>query len=170
MAVERTPGTGNRNTVGDAESPGRRDGERQSQGIPSADGTPDSHSGCLLCGKDNPFSLGLRFKADGKGVVETEVTLTRRLQGYHGILHGGVISSLLDAAMAHSLFTVGIEAVTGDLRIRFLHEVPCRGKIALRSWVLASFPPLYSVRAEILFEGQLMAWGEGKFARRSGNS
>jgi acyl-coenzyme A thioesterase PaaI-like protein len=72
--------------------------------------------------------------------------------------------------MTHSLFHAGIEAVTGDLRVRFVHPVPCRGKVAVRSWILTSYPPLYCVRAELLVQGQLMAWGEGKFARRPVNS
>lgn len=130
------------------------------------DYTPESHAGCLLCGRSNSLSLGLRFKPDGTGAVRTEVRLNGRLQGYEGMLHGGVISSLLDAAMTHNLFHAGIEAVTADLRVRFVHPVPCRGRVTLRSWILKSFPPLYSVRAELLIREQVMAWGEGKFSHR----
>lgn len=127
---------------------------------------PASHEGCLLCGQKNPWSMGLVFVPAGGGSVETVVPLHRRLQGYDGILHGGVISSLLDAAMTHCLFHAGIEAVTGDLHVRFVQPVPCDKKITLRSWILTSFAPLYRVRAELLLEGRLMAWGEGKFAQR----
>jgi acyl-coenzyme A thioesterase PaaI-like protein len=137
---------------------------------PAQSFAPDSHSGCLLCGNKNPLSLGLCFEPAGQGVVQTVVQLNRRLQGYDGILHGGVIGSLLDAAMTHCLFHAGIEAVTGDLHLRFVHPVPIEKKVEIRSWILSSFPPFYSVRAELLFEGHVMAWGEGKFARRRENS
>lgn len=127
---------------------------------------PASHERCLLCGHKNPWSLGLVFAPAGGGVVEAVVTLHRGLQGYEGILHGGVISSLLDAAMTHCLFHDGIEAVTGDLHVRFVQPVPCEKRVTLRSWILTSFSPLYRLRAELLLDGRLMAWGEGKFARR----
>jgi len=124
-----------------------------------------SHERCILCGQKNPLSLGLVFNPAGEGVVETVVPLHGRLQGYDGILHGGVISSLLDAAMTHCLFHAGIEALTGDLHVRFVHPVPCDKNVKLRSWILTSFSPFYRLRAELLFEGRVMAWGEGRFAR-----
>lgn len=166
MAVEQSTRNGIRKTLCVEDPSTMGNGGWKSEETP----VPESHSGCLLCGKNNPLSLGLRFEPDGKGAVRTEVQLNRRFQGYEGILHGGVISSLLDAAMTHSLFHAGIEAVTGDLRVRFVHPVPCRGRVAVRSWVLTSYPPLYNVRAELLVQGKVMAWGEGKFARRPGNS
>lgn len=46
------------------------------------------------------------------------------LQEYEGQLHGRVISSLLDAAMTHCLFHHGIEAVTGELYVRFVFFHP----------------------------------------------
>lgn len=166
MAVEQSTRNGIRKKPSLTELSATRNCECDFEETP----VPESHSECLLCGKNNPLSLGLRFRSDGKGAVWTEVQLSTRLQGYSGILHGGVISSLLDAAMTHSLFHAGIEAVTGDLRVRFVHPVPCGGIVAVRSWILTSYPPLYSVRAELLVQGQVVAWGEGKFARRPENS
>jgi len=170
VAVEESIRDEKINLVGSTEFAMTQPMPRGSRKRPVLSLSPESHSGCLLCGGENPLSLGLRFEPGGQGSVQTEVQLNRRLQGYDGILHGGVISSLLDAAMTHCLFHAGIEAVTGDLHVRFLHPVPCKEKVAVRSWVLSSFPPLYSVRAELLFEGQVMAWGEGKFAQHRKNS
>lgn len=166
VAVEKTISNGKVHPVDGGESAMKPAGQSGAQKRPVQSFTPDSHSGCLLCGKMNPWSLGLCFESTGENVVETVVQLNRRLQGYNGILHGGVIGSLLDAAMTHCLFHAGIEAVTGDLHVRFVRPVPCDTKVTVRSWVLCSFPPLYSARAELLFEGHVMAWGEGKFARR----
>lgn len=165
MAVEESIRDGKITLVGSAEFIMSQPGPRR-----TLKRLAESHSGCLLCGGKNPLSLGLRFEPAEQGIVQTEVQLNRRLQGYDGILHGGVISSLLDAAMTHCLFHAGVEAVTGDLHVRFVHPVPCEKKVAVRSWVLSSFPPLYSVRAELLFEGKVMAWGEGKFARHRKSS
>ena len=170
MAVEESVRDGKKNLTGSAAAVATPHRQRVVRKKATKNLLPELHSRCLLCGDKNPLSLGLRFEPSGEDVVQTELLLHRRLQGYDGILHGGVISSLLDAAMTHCLFHAGIAAVTGDLHVRFLHPVPCEEKVAIRSWVLSAFPPLYSVRAELLVEGRVMAWGVGKFAQRRKNS
>ena len=91
------------------------------------------HADCVLCGSRNPLSLGLSFHPGDDGGVRTLFQAHSGLQGYKGILHGGVISSLLDAAMTHCLFHQGIEAVTGDLHVRFVKSVPCDAQMELLS-------------------------------------
>jgi acyl-coenzyme A thioesterase PaaI-like protein len=85
------------------------------------------------------------------------------LQGYDGILHGGVISALLDEAMTHCLFHHGVKAVTGELRVRFLKPVPCQADLDLKAWLSSERPPLYRVKAELVHEQQVVARAEAKF-------
>ena len=125
----------------------------------------DSHSHCLMCGNENPFSLRLCFNTDAEGIVHTVFKGHEGLQGYKGILHGGVISSLLDAAMTNCLFHQGIEALTGDLHVRFLKPIPCNASLDIRAWVATSLPPLYQLRAELVYRETVMAWAEAGFAR-----
>ena len=82
----------------------------------------NGHSRCLLCGNLNPRSLNLSFQAAEDGGVRTRFKADTELQGYDDILHGGVIASLLDAAMTHCLFHHGVQAVTGDLHVRFVQR------------------------------------------------
>lgn len=71
--------------------------------------------------------------------------------------------------MTHCLFHKEIQAVTGDLHVRFLHPAPCNATLEIRAWVLASYPPLYRLLAEIHIGELLIAWDEAKFVqRRSG--
>jgi acyl-coenzyme A thioesterase PaaI-like protein len=125
------------------------------------------HRHCVLCGEFHPGSWRLSFQMNRDGEVRTEFVAGSELQGYENILHGGVIASLLDAAMTHCLFHHGIQAVTGDLHIRFLHPVACNVPVELRARLLFSCPPLYHLRAEIFCGEQLQAKGEGKFMRRA---
>ena len=74
-----------------------------------------SHCNCILSGRQNPISLGLAFDISTDGGVFTQYEANALLQGYEGILHGGIIAALLDAAMTHCLFHHNIEAVTGAL-------------------------------------------------------
>jgi uncharacterized protein (TIGR00369 family) len=121
------------------------------------------HDHCLLCGQRNPLSLRLRFEAAETGDVSARFRPSRRLQGYRGVLHGGVISALLDSAMTHCLFHRGIRAVTGDLYVRFLAPVSCDGELELGAWVVAETPPVYRLEARIVQDGKTVARARARF-------
>ena len=123
------------------------------------------HEWCLLCGSRNPRSLNLRFAACGEG-VRAEFTPGPDLQGYRGILHGGIVSALLDSAMTHCLFQRGIRAVTGDLHVRFLHSIPYYQPLEIRARIVSTRPPLYRLEAELLQGGKIMAKAEAKFMKQ----
>jgi uncharacterized protein (TIGR00369 family) len=135
---------------------------------PSAIGVENGHAHCLLCGSCNAWSWGLRFSGAGDGAVHAAFQAHPRLQGYEGVLHGGVVASLLDAGMTHCLFHLGVQAVTGDLHIRFVEPVPCQALLDIRAQVLSATPPLYRLRAELLHEERVLAWAEGRFMQRGG--
>lgn len=103
----------------------------------------DSHFGCLLCGKSNPMSMHLDFYADLTGTVYAEFITNPYLQGYKGILHGGVTCALLDSAMTHCLFNLQIEGVTGEMNIKFIKPVPINSKIILKAALEKKYDPLY---------------------------
>ena len=126
----------------------------------------NGHTRCLFCGERNPWSLKLVFQADDDGVVKTNFHSNGGLQGYDGMLHGGVMAALLDAAMTHCLFHCGVQAVTGDLHVRFVKPVSCNASLKIRAWVLSSHPPLYRLKAEIVHDKRVMAWAEAKFMQR----
>jgi uncharacterized protein (TIGR00369 family) len=123
----------------------------------------NGHSHCLVCGNRNPWSLGLCFHPTDDGTVDAEFRAHPELQGYDGILHGGVIASLLDSAMTHCLFHRGVKAVTGDLHIRFLEPVSCESNLRVRATVLSHTPPLFRLRAELFSGERLMAWAAATF-------
>jgi acyl-coenzyme A thioesterase PaaI-like protein len=119
-----------------------------------------------MCGDRNPWSLRLRFRADDANTIHARFQGSPELQGYDGVLHGGIIAALLDAAMTNCLFHHGIEAVTGDLRVRFLQPIPCMALLNLRAWMLSETRSLYRVRAELAHHEQVMAWAEARFMER----
>ena len=124
-----------------------------------------SHAGCLLCGAQNPLSMRLQFGADENQVVHAEFKANDMLQGYQGIVHGGVICALLDSAMTHCLFNHSIEAVTGELKVKFILPVPCHANLQLRAWVEKATNPLYLLKADLTGDGRLLASAEAKFMR-----
>lgn len=131
----------------------------------SASSVPVSHEHCLLCGHGNPLSMGLCFECIGEE-VRAFFRGNACLQGYEGILHGGVVASLLDAAMTHRLFREGVEAVTAELAVRYLHPVPWQQALELRGRIVRSIGPLYDMEAELRDGTRLYARGTGRFMRK----
>jgi uncharacterized protein (TIGR00369 family) len=126
----------------------------------------DSHTHCLLCGAQNPIGLRLDFSVQDESTVSASFTGQWLLQGYAGVLHGGVISSLLDAAMTHCLFYRGIEAVTAELLVRYVRPVPVDAPMELRARIVSEIPPLYRLRAELRQAHRIMAYARAKFTPR----
>ena len=137
-----------------------------SKNEPARLSTENGHSRCVLCGERNPWSLKLDFEAGESGSVRTQFDASRALQGYRDILHGGVIAALLDGAMTHCLFHQGVQALTGDLQIRYLHPVPCDAALEIEARMESSRPPLYCLKAELHDGGRVLASARGKFMRR----
>lgn len=116
-----------------------------------------------MCGDRNPTSLGLRFSRQDEASVGGLFQSQEELQGYDGILHGGVIAALLDSAMTNCLFHAGVRAVTADLRVRYRHSIPAGEKVEVEARLIDSRPPLYRLRASIRMNGRTMAQGDARF-------
>lgn len=128
----------------------------------------ETHQNCLLCGTKNPQSLGLTFNKKSDGSVSARCMAREEHQGYDGILHGGIIASLLDSAMTHCLFMHNIEAVTAELKVRYLHPIPCGSKINITARQTDEFPPLHRLRAELTLADKVVARADAKFIETEG--
>lgn len=73
---------------------------------------------CFVCGSENPCGLKLVFN-NINGKIIAEFTPSKVYQGYTGITHGGIISSVLDEAMIYAAIQGGVFPVTAELTIRF---------------------------------------------------
>jgi acyl-coenzyme A thioesterase PaaI-like protein len=125
-----------------------------------------SHQHCMLCGTKSTFGLKLDFYNDQEGIVWAKAKGSIHQQGYQGILHGGFIAALLDAGMCNAIFNQGAEAVTGDMNIRYLAEIPLTADIIIRGKINKSYLTLYKVEAEIYVDQQLMAKSTARFMKR----
>ncbi len=75
---------------------------------------------CFVCGKTNPYGLSVDFEINAEErSLRALFTPTDIHQGYEGIVHGGILSALLDEAMAKLAFSLGIPAVTAEMTVKF---------------------------------------------------
>jgi uncharacterized protein (TIGR00369 family) len=99
------------------------------------------------------------------GGVEGTFACDEAFTGYEGLLHGGVISSLLDGAMTNCLLSRGLIAVTADLQVRFHHPAQI-GRVAVtRAWLKNTRNLVYILEAELLQGGVVCATAVGKFMK-----
>ena len=124
---------------------------------------PESHVDCMVCGIDT--ILGLCFRANEHG-VRASLKLKPEWQGYSGTLHGGMIATLLDAAMTHCLFHQRVEAMTADLQVRYLAPVPCPGCIEVSARLAGQRKLVYELDAELRVGGVVKARAKAKFMHK----
>ncbi len=79
-----------------------------------------SEDKCFVCGSNNPGGLHLRFKIDREHRrLHTTFVPPETFQGWDGIVHGGILSTLLDEAVAKLAYELGYDAVTAKLTVTF---------------------------------------------------
>jgi uncharacterized protein (TIGR00369 family) len=76
---------------------------------------------CYVCGRQNPAGLGIDFKTNAeRRTISATFTPSDIHEGYKGIVHGGILSAVLDEAMAKLTVSLGIPAVTAEITVRFM--------------------------------------------------
>jgi len=123
----------------------------------------EAHPFCFVCSGSNPMGLALRYAPQPDGSVSANFLGHSALEGYSGLLHGGLIATLLDGAMTHCLFARGIRGLTAELRVRYHESVAASEEVFLQAWLEDDAHELYQLRAELKQGGTLKASAAGKF-------
>lgn len=124
------------------------------------------HARCVVCGQVAEAAPRIRFAAGGDDSVEATFVPLPAYEGYPGMLHGGIIATVLDAAMTHCLFARGTPAVTGELTVRYREPVAIGKACLVHGWLERASPPLFYLRAELRQDGRVRARASAKFMLR----
>ena len=82
---------------------------------------------CFICGLENPVGLKLRIYETEPGVVETAYTAPEYFQGYPGVLHGGIIATIIDEVSGRSLMGTAEQTrfmFTARIEVKYRKNVP----------------------------------------------
>jgi uncharacterized protein (TIGR00369 family) len=83
-----------------------------------------SYGKCFFCGRD---SKGLRLRIEyAEGVCSCDFVVDDTFQGFRGVLHGGIVSGILDEIMWWTVFMeTGTICVTWKMDVEFRKTVSC---------------------------------------------
>jgi len=130
---------------------------------------PSSRS-CFVCGRENALGLQARWTADREaGEVQTELSVGEAWNGYPGVVHGGIVTALLDEAMARTaLLHGGFEdlLVTGRITVTFRQPTPTGKPLVVAARITRRSGSRAQAEAEIrLPDGTVTAQAEALMTR-----
>jgi acyl-coenzyme A thioesterase PaaI-like protein len=103
-------------------------------GAPQGERLHDSpfHPMSLVGGTAHPIAPQLHVERSDGGVAGT-VTLGPAYEGGPGLVHGGILSLLIDHAMGQALFVAGHAAMTVSLEVRYRAPTPIATPLTVRA-------------------------------------
>ncbi|TMF61501.1 MAG: PaaI family thioesterase [Chloroflexi bacterium] len=120
---------------------------------------------CFACGHRNESGLKLTFRRDGARIV-ADYTPAERYQGFPGVLHGGILATMLDETMGRTGALRQEWLMTGKLDIRYRQPAPIDQP--LRVWgeiARERNGAIDAVGAVELMDGTVLAEARGMFVR-----
>ena len=112
---------------------------------------------CFVCGQDNPIGLKLRFSWDGK-MARSEFTPGELHQGWSRVVHGGIITCLLDEAMSYATLFEKINTVTARLEVRIKRPIPIGEPLSITGSITRKTRKLVETEANLsLKDGTVVA-------------
>ena len=114
---------------------------------------------CFVCGRKNPAGLYMQFFDNGKDEVLSEYTVAARYQSYPGIVHGGILASMLDEVVGrvamigdHHHFMVSV-----NLQVLYRHPVPIETPLKIRGRIIRLRGRLGKAQGEIILPDSKVA-------------
>ena len=125
----------------------------------------DQYNNCFACGTSNPIGLKLKFDRKGDEMF-SKFCLDSRYEGYPEVIHGGIISTIMDEAMAKVLLDEDITAFTVNINVDFLRQVNVGKEYTVISRIKKRSSRLFFCSGEIIdAENNVCAKAESKFLK-----
>jgi uncharacterized protein (TIGR00369 family) len=126
---------------------------------------PYISKGCFGCGTENPYSLGLKPRIEGKTLV-ADLTIPERYRGFSRVVHGGIVTAVLDELMGMvigSQIEDGRMATVG-LQIDFKRPVLVETPITARARYVGVEGRFHQAEGELVdSQGRVLSRGRGRF-------
>lgn len=91
---------------------------------------------CFACSPGHPKGLRLRFSADGPDRVRSELTLDEDYVGLGLVVHGGIVATVFDEAMAWCLYRYRYAPhLTATMELRFRGAIEAGTPLIATAWI-----------------------------------
>ncbi len=118
---------------------------------------------CFACGRANPIGLHLDYDV-ARGRAETRFVPRREHTGYDGLVHGGIVTALLDETMGWAIFHQGIWGVTARIAVRFRRPVTTGEELLVSGTVTRETRRAIETHGELQdAHGELLAEADATF-------
>ncbi|MEE8217848.1 MAG: PaaI family thioesterase [Vicinamibacteria bacterium] len=113
---------------------------------------PSSRS-CFVCGRDNAVGLKMRWDSHPEeGEIQATVTVSEHLNGYPGVVHGGILAAILDETAGRTILLDGGAddlMVTAKLEVAYRRPTPTEVPLLLVGQLLSRTETRAEAKAEI---------------------
>ena len=93
--------------------------------------------------------------------MRTTYVIPERLQGFAGIVHGGVLATILDECMVNTVWLRGSTAVTARLEVRLRHPASVGERVTFRAEIVRESSRGFEVTSRAaLDDGTVIADGK----------
>ncbi|CAK1840140.1 PaaI family thioesterase [Vibrio crassostreae] len=92
-----------------------------------------------------------------------KIVPTDKVEGYDGIMQGGIVTTLHDSAMLHCLFQNSINAMTVSLTSRFHHPIAIGQELEIRAQWVKSRRNIHFLESKITQNGKLCSSAQSQF-------
>ena len=122
-------------------------------------------AGCLVCGHSNPHGLHLHLIVDtNTGIVHVEFLPLAEHIGFEGIIHGGVIATIVDEAMVWAATWAGNRfCVCGEMTVRFRMSAEVGRKINITAQVDSVRSRLIQCSSTVSDDRGILSTASGKY-------
>ena len=121
---------------------------------------------CFVCGRENPIGLHMHFFAGDDGCVYADYVPRDEEQGYPGVMHGGILTAMLDELIGRTAIASDLWCMTAKLEVRFKKPVPIGAPLKLKGEISKKNGRLLEGRGEIrLADGSLAVEAHGTYLR-----
>jgi uncharacterized protein (TIGR00369 family) len=122
--------------------------------------------GCLACGRDNPHGLKLDLEVDDQsGVVSCIVTPKLEHIGFEGVIHGGMLATVLDEAMVWAATWAAKRfCVCAEMTVRFRESAVPGQPLQVEARAVSVRSRLISSEAAISDGRGVLAVAVGKYS------
>jgi uncharacterized protein (TIGR00369 family) len=108
--------------------------------------------------------MQLQFEEAGDGVSAT-FTPDARHSGWTGVVHGGILATALDEAMAYVLYFMGVKGLTARMEVRYRRPASHGDRLTVVARKTGEGRRLVDVEATLLRENVVLAEATGRFMK-----